>query len=61
MKRPTKLVIRRETLRALASIELLRAAAGDGGVVAANDTGDFNCPLSKAIDSGDFNCPLKRG
>jgi hypothetical protein len=58
MKRPTKLVIRREILRALTNIELTRAAGGDGGAVAV-DTGAFNCPLARAIDSGAFNCPVK--
>ncbi len=42
MKKPIKLVVRRETLRALASIELARVIGGDAAVQA--DTGDFNCP-----------------
>jgi len=42
MKKPIKLVVRRETLRALASIELARVVGGDAAVQA--DTGDFNCP-----------------
>jgi len=45
MKKPTltKLAVRRETLRALSSIELARAAGGDD-----RDTGAAMCPLSVA-------------
>jgi hypothetical protein len=44
MKRPnpTKLAVRRQTLRALASIELTRAAGGDDGLL--RETGAAMCP-----------------
>jgi hypothetical protein len=45
MKKPTaKLVVRRETLRELASVELTRAVGG--GVSSLYDTNDKNCPVA---------------
>ncbi len=43
MKKPTtKLVVRRETLRAMSNMDLARVVGGD--VVMLFDSGDKNCP-----------------
>jgi hypothetical protein len=54
MKKPTltKLAVRRETLRALTSIELIRAAGGDD-----TESGAAVCPLWVA--SGAPTCPAQ--
>ena len=49
-KASRKLVLRSETLRTLANMELAHAV---GGVV---ETGAKQCPVA-AADSGDFRCP----
>jgi hypothetical protein len=41
-KRPSKLTVRRETLRVLANLELTRAAGADSALLP--DTGDKMCP-----------------
>lgn len=47
-KSPRKLVLHKETLRALTSIELRRAVAGSAGVVD-NISGAKMCPVADAI------------
>jgi hypothetical protein len=44
------LLLRSETLRTLANMELARAI---GGI----DSGDFQCPAVAAAESGAFQCP----
>jgi hypothetical protein len=45
-KHTTKLVVRRETIRALASVDLARVAGGDAAPLV--DSGDFHCPAQVA-------------
>jgi hypothetical protein len=53
MKKVTiKLVVRRETLRVLASVELAHAVGGD-----ARETGAATCPAPAVVDSGAATCP----
>ena len=49
-KSPLKLVIRRETIRALSQLDLVRVAAGGNPDVQRMDTGGANtgCPLVQA-------------
>jgi hypothetical protein len=49
-RRARTLVLVRETIRALAGLEMVRIAGGA-------DTGDANCPGLRAFDSGDARCP----
>ena len=46
---PTKLTVRRETLRALAGIELTRAAGGDAALP--RESGDKMCPAPAVLDA----------
>jgi len=48
-KTPQKLVLRRETLRMLANVDLSRAVGGDSG--------DVQCSHQAVVDSGDKACP----
>lgn len=50
-KTPRRLVLRSETLRALANVDL--------SVVLGGDSGDVQCPnqLRALVDSGDVQCP----
>jgi hypothetical protein len=51
MKKASRnLVLRSETLRTLANMELARAVGGA-------DSGDKQCPAAVAADSGAFQCP----
>jgi len=47
-----KLVVRRETLRVLASVELAHVVGGD-----ARETGAATCPAPAVIDLGAQQCP----
>jgi hypothetical protein len=49
-KTPQKLVLRSETLRTLANMDLARAVGGF-------DSGDVQCPHQAVVDSGDKACP----
>lgn len=51
-KASRKLVLRSETVRTLANIELARAVGGF-------DSGKVQCPVVLARDSGDVQCPLR--
>ena len=44
-----KLVVRRETIRALATLELTRAIGGDAAVVAETETCKVNCTLAAVV------------
>ena len=44
-----KLVVRRETIRALATLELARAAGGDMALVALTDTCKVNCTVLAVV------------
>jgi hypothetical protein len=48
-KASTKLVVRRETLRALASIELAQAIGGDTAEGVARETGAATCPAPAVV------------
>jgi hypothetical protein len=50
-KKTRKLALRRETVRALANMDLARAVGGF-------ESGAEQCPHAAAVDSGDFQCPL---
>jgi hypothetical protein len=52
-KSPHKLVLRKETLRALSSMELARAVGGNSDPVqVAAETGDKQCPAPAAVMPG---------
>jgi hypothetical protein len=49
MKRSPKLVVRRETIRALATLELTRAVGGDLALVAPTESCLVNCTLATVV------------
>ena len=52
-KASKKLVLCRETLRALTNLELVHAVGGgELGAVALADSGDFQCPRKVAVVTG---------
>ena len=53
MKKASRnLVLRSETLRTLASIDLVSVAGG-------GESSDKQCPKAIAFESGDFQCPRR--
>jgi len=44
-----KLVVRRETIRALATLELTRAVGGDPALVATSESCKVNCTLAAVV------------